>query len=51
MVKLLTCRGVDVNSTTSNGDTILHFSIANFNELAYLDLIKRFIEAGGDLSI
>ena len=51
MVKVLIRGGIDVNSTMSNGDTVLHFAIANYDESTCLDLLDTFIEAGGDLAI
>ena len=48
MVELLVRNGVDVNSTTPNGDTVLHLVVANYVEAACLHLVNMFIEAGCD---
>ena len=46
MIELLVCNGADVNSATSNGDSVLHLAIVEYFEPICLDLVKRLIEAG-----
>ena len=46
MVQSLICKGADVHSTTSNGDTVLHLAIAEYVESTCLDLVSGFIKAG-----
>ena len=48
IVKALLCRGANVHSTTSEGDTILHLAIARYRKPTCLDLVERFINAGCD---
>ena len=46
IVEALLCKGANVHSTTSKGDTILHLAIAQYPELECLPLVKSFIEVG-----
>ena len=46
MVQFLLCKGANVHSTASNGDTVLHLAIAGYLELDCLGLVKNFITAG-----
>ena len=47
MIQVLIRSGADVNSTTSNGDTVLHLVVSTYHiESTSLDIVKRFIEAG-----
>ena len=48
IVQALLCKGANVHSTTSEGDTILHLAIARYQEPTCLDLVARFINAGRD---
>ena len=45
-VEFLIHKGVDVHSTMSNGDSMLHVTIAGYPEPPCLDLMKSFINAG-----
>ena len=45
IVELLIRKGVDVYCTASNGDTILHLAVTEYDESTCLDLVKSFIEA------
>ena len=46
MVEFLIHKGVDMNSTTSDGDTVLHLAAAKYAEPTCLDLINRLLKAG-----
>ena len=46
MIKLLVCKGANVHSTMSNGDTVLHLAVALYSQLACLSLVKIFVGAG-----
>ena len=48
MIRFLISKGVDVHSTTSDGDTVLHLATAMYIETKCWDLVKCFIEAGCD---
>lgn len=49
-VKSLVRKGADVNSTTSDGDTVLHLAISNYVEPSCLELVKNSTEAGCSLT-
>ncbi|KAG9316017.1 ankyrin repeat-containing domain protein [Chiua virens] len=51
MIKFLIRRGIDVHSTASNGDTLLHLAATGYHESACLELFKSFAEAGCSLTI
>ena len=46
IIRSLVSKGADVHSTTPNGDTVLHLSIAEYSEGTCLDLVKSLIHAG-----
>ena len=50
MIQSLIHKGADVHSTTSDGDTVLHLSIAEYVERTSWDLVKTFMEAGCNLA-
>ena len=45
-IESLICKGADVHSTTSNGDTVLHLAVVEYAEPTCLELVKTFIRAG-----
>ena len=46
IVESLIRKGANVNSTTSDGDTVLHLAVAKYPASTCLYLVKRFVNAG-----
>ena len=50
-VRFLIRNGADVHATPSEGETIPHLAITNYDGSACLELVKSFVEAGSDATI
>ena len=51
LVRLLSCNGADMRSISPEGETVFQLAIANYNESTCLELVKIFVEAGGNTDV
>ena len=51
LIRLLICNRADVHSTTPEGETVFHLTIAHYNEFMCLELMRSFVEADCNTTI